>query len=176
VGAPRKYDAKVVEQEYVTGQDSIRGLAAKHGISFSTLAAQARKDDWKGRRIAYQSSLSRRGYETMAAQVAGAEAAIREESIAVLRATLRVYAQRLTNGEVPVSTKDAVETIRQLAVLLGEPEGGSRDEPYNVTGTDRAKPDADFLRRAIEAARGRLAAGGVLEGPPAGKPSGTRSN
>ena len=174
MGAPRKYDAVEVEKEYVTGTLSIRALAMKHKVAFSSLASYARSHDWNGKRIAYQSSLSRRGYEAMAASIANEQGAIRDESITVLRATLRVYAQRLAKGDVNVTTKDAVEAIRSLAVLLDEPEG-VKDEPRNVTGTGRS-PDADFLRRAIEAARGRLDPGSVLAGAAPGEPSGTKPN
>jgi hypothetical protein len=174
MSVPRKYDPADAEKQYVTTDVSIRALAAKLGISWSTLAATARLHDWKGKRMAYQSSLSRRGYEQMAADVAAQESVIRTESIAVLRATLRVYAQRLQKGEVPVNTRDAVEAVRQLAVLLSEPEG-VKDEPYNVT-PGGPKPDAEFLRRAVEAARGRLAAGGVLAAPAGVSPEGTKPN
>jgi transposase len=175
MGVARKYDAAEAEKEFVTSNVSIRALAIKFDVSFSTLAAYARNNDWKGKRMAYQNSLSRRSYEQMAADVAAEESQIRVESIAVMRATLRIYAKRLANGDVPVNTKDAVEAVRTLAVLLSEPEG-TKDEPYNVTGSDRNKPDADFLRRAVEAARGRLASGPVLAGAAPGQPPGTKPN
>ena len=174
MGAPRKYDAAEVEKEYVTGNASIRALAMKYSVSFSSMASYARTHDWSGKRIAYTSSLSRRGYEAMAASIANAQGEIRDESITVLRATLRVYAQRLAKGDVNVTTKDAVEAIRSLALLLDEPEG-IKDEPRNVTGTGRS-PDADFLRRAVEAARGRIDPGSVLAGVASVKPEGAKPN
>ena len=175
MAAPRKYDPQDAEKRFVTGDMSIRALAAEVGVSFSTLAAYARDNDWRGKRIAYKNSLSRQTYDKMAAEVADEKAQIHTEMIAVLRATLRVYAQRLRDGEVPVGTKDAVETVKQLATLLGDPMGGD-NEPRNVTPQRGESPDADFLRRAIEAARRRLASGAVLEGAAAEQPPGTRPN
>jgi transposase-like protein len=174
MGGPRKYDAKAVEMEFVTGEVSIRELARRHGVSFSSLAKHARDNDWQGKKVAYKSSLARRGYEAMAAEVASQEGQIREENIMIMRATLRVYAERLKNGEVPISAKDAMDAVRVLATLLTEPEG-VKDDRTIIEGSARTV-DADFLRRVGEAARRRLNAPGAVAGTAFGESERTRPN
>jgi hypothetical protein len=167
------WDPKKVEQEFVTSDLSIRELARRNGVSQSSMAKHARDNDWAGKRVAYKSALSRRGYEAMAAEIASQEGIIREESVLVMRATLRKYAERLASGEVAVSTKDAVEAVRTIAFLLGEPQSGSRDADNARTVS---KPDADHLRRVAEAARRHLSEPTVLEGTVAPGESRTRPN
>jgi hypothetical protein len=49
-----------MEQEYVTSDLSIRALAARHGLNFSTLAAKARAEDWAVKRASFKGSLAAR--------------------------------------------------------------------------------------------------------------------
>jgi hypothetical protein len=172
---PRKYDAKAVEHEYVTGNDSLRSLAARHGVSFSSLAAYARREDWAGRKVAYQSSLARRTYDAMAMEQGDYKAVVLSESVKVARATLSVYAESLASRKVAVTPKDAVEMIRTLAELLRDPKEGGTNERVIIEGSARAV-NADFLRRVADAARGQLAPEGVLAGATKPKPTGTRPN
>jgi hypothetical protein len=162
--APRKYDPVALEREFVTSDISIRSLALKNSVSFSSLAKFAREQDWAGKRLAYKSTLARRGYEAMAAGLADEQANIRLESITVMRATLRQYAQRLAKDQVPIGVKDAVEAVRVLATLLTAEEG-VKDENTLASGARTVSgPDADVLRGLVEAARGRLSASRVLAG------------
>jgi hypothetical protein len=162
--APRKYDPVALEREFVTSDISIRSLAGKNGVSFSSLAKHAREQDWAGKRLAYKSTLARRGYEAMAQTLAEDEANIRIESITVLRATLRQYAQRLAKDQVPIGVKDAVEAVRMLATLLTAEEGVKDDNTLAAGARTVSGPDADVLRGLVEAARGRLASARVLAG------------
>jgi predicted DNA-binding protein YlxM (UPF0122 family) len=157
---PRKWDPKQVEKEYVTSDLSIRELARRNGVSQSSMAKHARDNDWAGKRTAYKASLSRQTYEKMAAEIADQEGIIREENILVMRATLRRYAEALAAGEVNVTTKDAVEAVKTIAFLMGEPDSGKRDAD---TARTVSKPDAEHLRRIAEAARSKLGPV-VLEG------------
>jgi transposase-like protein len=169
---PRLWDPKRVEQEFVTSELSIRELARRHGVSQSSMAKHARDNDWKGKRIAYKAAISRRGYEHMAAEIAAQEGIIREESIIVMRATLRKYAEGLAAGDVHVNTKDAVEAVKTIAQLMGEPDSGKRDADNARTVS---KPDAEHLRRVAEAARER-ARPVILEGSPGEGKSGAKPN
>lgn len=169
-----KYDEKAAEHEYVSTSVSLRALAAKHGVSVSTMAEKARNEDWRGKRVAYQAAMARRTYETMAVAAADEEAIIRKESVAVMRATLRRYAQQLTAGDVNVTTRDAVEAVKILAVLMGEP--GTREDDKIDSARNVTKPDADHLRRIAETARRRLAEPGILDGAVVNEPASARSN
>lgn len=170
---PRLWDAKKTEQEYVTSTLSVRELARRNGVSYSSMAKHARDNDWNGKRVAYQAALSRRGYEAMAAELASQEGIIREESVLVMRATLRKYAERLAAGDVAVSTKDAVEAVRTIAYLLGEPNSGQRGA---TDARSVNKPDADHLRRVAEVARKQLSEYVVVEGTAHPGEQGTRPN
>jgi hypothetical protein len=173
---PRKYDPKAVEHEYVTGDISLRALAAAHGVSFSSLAAYARKEDWAGKKVAYNSALSRKTYEAMAAEAGNVKGVILEDSIKVLRATLTVFAEGLAARKIPISPKDAMDAIRTLAVLLGQEEGGAGDDRNTINVTPARSVDADFLRRVAETARGQIATDSVLGGAAPGESPGTRPN
>jgi hypothetical protein len=146
------WDPKKAEIEFVTSELSVRELARRHDVSQSSMAKHARENDWKGKRHAYQASISRQGYEKMASEIVAQEGIIREESIVVMRATLRVYAERLASGEVAPNTKDAVEAVKTIAHLMGEPDSGKRDADSARTVS---KPDAEHLRRVAEAARAK---------------------
>lgn len=170
---PRKFDPQSVEQEFVTSDISIRELARRHAVSWSTLASWARKEDWRGKRVAYKAALSRRSYEVMAADIATQTGVVKEESVAVMRATLRAYAQQLKNGEVKVNVKDAVEAVRALTLLLAEPEETKEDPTVVSVGPSG---DADFFRRIVETARRRVAASEPVEGTAQTGPAITRAN
>jgi hypothetical protein len=171
-GRPRLWDPKKVEQEFVTSDLSIRELARRSNVSYSSMAKHARDNDWNGKRMAYKSSLSRQTYERMAAEIADQEGIIREESILVLRASLRRYAEQLAAGEVTITTKDAVEVVKAIKDMMREPDDGKRDADNARTVS---KPDAEHLRRIAEAARGRSRPV-VLEGTAGPGEQGTRPN
>lgn len=46
-------DRSAIETEYVTGSDSLRALAERHGVSFSLLGRWSREDGWKEKRAEY---------------------------------------------------------------------------------------------------------------------------
>jgi hypothetical protein len=169
---PRLWDPKKVELEFVTSDLSIRELARRNGVSYSSMAKHARDNDWNGRRHAYKASLSRQTYERMAAEIADQEGIIREESLIVLRASLRRYAEQLASGEVSISTKDAVEVVKAIRDMMREPEDGKRDADNARTVS---KPDAEHLRRIAEAARTRSRPV-ILEGTARPSEPGTRVN
>lgn len=174
MGRPKTWDAIKIEKDYVTSDLSLREIARRNGISHSSLAKHAKDNDWEGKRVAYKAALSRRGYEAMAAEIAQQEGIIREESLIVMRATLRKYAESLAAGNVAITTKDAVEAIKTIAFLMGEPKDGKQNDASDARSVN--KPDADHLRRVAEAARRQLSGPGVLGGPAQkGKP-GARPN
>ena len=175
MGGPRKYDPKVVEHQYVTTDVSLRALALEHGVSFSSLAAYARKEDWTGKRVAYKAALSRRTYEVMAAEAGDQRAVAHDESVKIARATLAVYAEMLAQRKVMITPKDAMEAVRTLAMLLGGQEGATRDDPVVINGSAKTV-NADLLRRIADAARGQIATDGILAGAAGEEPSRTRLN
>lgn len=123
--ANQKHDYTKLEQEFVTSKISIRELGRRNDIPFGSIAEYARSHDWTGKRAAYQSSLSRRTYERVADEIAHEDAAITKESVLVLRATLRRYAEQLRDGAISVTPKDAVMAIQTLATIM---TNGDTDE------------------------------------------------
>lgn len=168
---PRKFDPQALEREYITSDISLRALALRHGVSWSTVAAWARKETWSGKRADYKNSLSRRTYEATAAVVANDTAQIKTENIAILRASLRQYAISLQKGDIKLTPKEAVEFVRALREMTEVPEE-AQDTIVNVS----APPDAEFFRRLLETARRKLSEPGPPEGPDPAKPKGSRPN
>jgi hypothetical protein len=157
--ANQKHDYTKLEQEFVTSKLSIREIGRRNDIPFGSIAEYARSHDWTSKRAAYQSSLSRRTYERVADEVANEEAAITKESVLVLRATLRRYAEQLKDGVISVTPKDAVLAIQTLSVML---TNSDRDEGNIIEGSVAPeRPDAEWLRRVVDVARSRAAAGDV---------------
>lgn len=169
-----KADPKAMANDFVTGGLSQAEIARKYGLTPASVSERARREDWKGQRLAFQNSLARRSYEKVAESVANEKAQHVTEAIAVARATLRRYAQQLAAGQVNVTPKDAA-MMAELLVKTLDPDG--------VPNTDESRPvidvspdSAEFLRRAVEAARGRLNPSGVLEGTVLEGAKGTRPN
>jgi len=157
-------DYKEAERRYVVDGASIRQIAADMGLrSWSSMATIARDEDWKGKRQAYLSAIARRSYETAAATVAGDRQAITDEAILAGRVTIRKYIEQLNKGEVKVNSRDAQLWAAFLMSEMGMSQGPSTEVPdvRNVT-----PPDADLLRRVVEAARERVAPSGSV-GPTA---------
>lgn len=159
---PTKIDYASIEKEYVTGEESLRELARRRGVAWSSLASKSRRDNWTDKRDAFRDSVNRRSYERVADRYAAEQGEIRSESVMVMRATLRRYAQQLQKGEISVNTKDAVAAVQTLQLLLGEPTARSENKVIEFS-TGGVAPDD--LRRLVELARTRIVEGSLAAGP-----------
>jgi len=158
---PTKIDYASIEKEYVTGEESLRELARRRSVSWSSLASKSRRDNWNDKRAAFRDSVNRRSYERVADRYAAEQGEIRSESVMVMRATLRRYAQQLQTGEVSVNTKDAVAAVQALQLLLGEPTARSENKVIEFSTGGLAPDD---LRRLVEFARTRIVEGSLAAG------------
>lgn len=158
---PTKIDYAAIEKEYVTGEESLRELARRHDVAWSSLAAKARRAEWNDKRLAFRDSVNRRSYERTADRFAAEQAEIRNESVMVMRATLRRYAEQLRDKEVTVNTKDAVAAVGALQLLLGEPTARSENKVIEFSTGGLAPED---LRRLVEFARARIVEGSLAAG------------
>lgn len=153
-------DYKEAERRYVIEGQSVRRVAMDMGLkSWSSMNAIALREDWKGKRQAYMTSIARRSYETAAATVASEQNQIRDEAVLAGRATIRAYLADLASGKVHVQPKDAQLWATFLLDQMANPGMTSTEAPdvRNIT-----PPDTDLLRRVVEAARERVApTGGV---------------
>jgi hypothetical protein len=172
MGTQRKADYKNLEVMYVTEGRSYSDIARAASISPQSVSEYGRRNDWPGKRAAYEAAMSRRGYAKIAEHVASQKFEIRNEAIQVARATLRAYAQSLINGQVVPTAKDAALMIDLLIKEL-TPEGSRGDEDTIVS---TISPDTDFLRSVVEAARGRFSSGADVEGALLGGAQRTRAN
>lgn len=157
-------DYKEAERQYVTERKSIRAICRDMGLrSWSGMATVAKRDDWEGKRVAYESAIARRSYEVSAATVANQNKEIRDEAVLAGRATIRQYLMDLKDKKVTVTPRDAQIWAAFLLAETREETGPSTEVPNvrNVT-----PPDAELLRRVVEAARERVAPTGGL-GPAA---------
>jgi len=159
---PTKIDYPAIEKAYVTGEESLRELARRHDASWSSLAAKSRRDNWTDKRAAFRDSVVRRSYERTADKFASEQGEIRNESVMVMRATLRRYAEQLRDKEVSVNTKDAVAAVQALQLLLGEPTARSENKVIEFSTGGLAPDD---LRRLVEFARTRIVEGRLAAGP-----------
>ena len=158
---PTKIDYPEIEKQYVTGEESLRELARRHDVAWSSLAAKARRSEWNDKRLAFRDSVNRRSYERVADKYAAEQGEIRNESVMVMRATLRRYAEQLRDKEVSVNTKDAVAAVGALQLLLGEPTARSENKVIEFSTGGLAAED---LRRLVEFARARIVEGNLAAG------------
>ena len=155
-----KHDYAPVRKEYVTSDVSINELARRLGISNSTLAERARGEGWYDERAAYKSAVAKRSYEGVADKVGAEKAAIENERVNVLRATLRRYAQQLVSGEINVTPKDAIEASKALKEFTTDPSSGEKDGEI-IVPVGRELP-SEWLRRVLDIARERGSSAGDL--------------
>ena len=155
-----KHDYAPVRKEYVTSDVSINELARRLGISNSTLAERARGEGWYDERAAYKSAVAKRSYEGVADKVGAEKAAIENERVNVLRATLRRYAQQLVSGEINVTPKDAIEASKALKEFTTDPSSGVKDGEI-IVPVGRELP-SEWLRRVLDIARERGSSAGDL--------------
>ena len=157
---PVLFDWESIEHDYVTTELSLRELGRRHGVGWSSIATRAKREKWTEKRQAYRDRLNRRSYERTIDRLAEDQADIRHESVLVMRATLRRYAEQLRTGTVSVTTKDAVQAVQTLLLLMGEPTTRSEAK---VIEFSTGGIDTEDLRRLVELARARVVEGSLGE-------------
>lgn len=115
-----KADYRTLEHEYVTTNISIRTLATKAGVSFSAVAKKSRELEWPRKRGEYQSKAREMAMMDTMERLASEAADIRVEAVTAMRATVYKYMENLQSGDVHVGTKEAVQAIEKLLLMLGE--------------------------------------------------------
>jgi transposase-like protein len=171
-----KIDYEEAERDYRTGNDSIRSLAARYGVSFSSMAEWSRNHEWDKKRAEYRSFVSTQAVGEVAERHVAEKEEILEEAFTLLRATLYEYGRQLRAGTIPVNVKDLAMAITAIQSLLGKPT--SRMEAtilgVNITADNRDL-DLGLLRELERVARARLV-GGSVDGTPQLRVEGTRPN
>jgi len=172
MGTRSKVDYAALEKMYVTEDKTYAELARLAKVTAQSVSEYGKRNDWPGKRAAYRSALSRRGYEQVAEAVGFKQAQIMDEAISVARATLRAYANGIVEGKIPVTARDAAEMIRLLVKELSPDDNRDTSGPIVVEHA----ADADFLRGLVETARGRVSPAGSLAAATAVRATRARPN
>jgi predicted DNA-binding protein YlxM (UPF0122 family) len=174
---PTKVDYAELKQLYLSEELSFRQLGERFGISHSAIADRAKREDWEGQRMAFKASMAQREYESLAVVKSSETAQVLSENILIARAYLRRFAQDLKDGKIATNAKDAHLMITFLSETVSPAKGeGSPDAPKVIEGTVLPAGGAEFLRRVVEVARGRVAAPGNLGADPLVESPRTRPN
>jgi transposase-like protein len=171
-----KIDYSAAEREYRTGSDSIRSLATRYGVSFSSMAEWARNHEWDKKRNDYRAHISDTAIEKTADKHIREKEEVLDEAFSLLRATLYQYGAQLKAGMIPVNVKDLVMAVQALQSLLGQPTTRTEATILGVSITaDSRDLDLGLLRELERVARTRLV-GGSVEGTPQLRLAGPRPN
>lgn len=161
-----KVDYLTLEREYVESDISIRDLAKEHGISWSTVADQARKREWTRKRSEFLKRQSELEIENAAQRRVRQHAEFKDEALMVARAGLRRYAESLIDKPerpgITVDTRDAIGLIKSMLLLMGDATQRMESTSLGIQLNAEGIP-ADFFQRLAEVARERSSVG-VVEG------------
>lgn len=125
-------------QDYITGEMSIRALAADNGITPSTLARQARLRGWYEERAKYRQSLQTRTMELVADSAAAGLAKRNEKFLSISEEMLdafRVHTLPLyKEGKVPLTVKDLALVVDTMLKITGAAPSKSVKEERRLEG------------------------------------------
>jgi hypothetical protein len=102
----RKYDYDTMKREYVTGDESLRGLAERFGLATnSTVSVIAKNEDWEGARADYRKRLQEKEIDALAEKRAQKVAEIEQDTLETIHAAVIQLAISLQDRVVedPVS-------------------------------------------------------------------------
>lgn len=158
-------DHLALEQEYVTGDLSIRALARDHGLSsYSALARKAREGGWYQKRDSYRLTLANKTYDLMADTGAVENAKRNEKMLRVALKGLDAFEKDLNAGRVAVSARDAVALIGVVRLLTGESTERKEERHLGLNLSGPITPD--LLRSLEQRARSGLEDTGGMEADP----------
>jgi hypothetical protein len=173
-----KIDYDAAEREYVTGADSIRTLATKYDVAFSSMAEYARKHGWNEKREAYRASVSETALSNTRERHVTEHEEMLEEAIKLIRASFYEYGRQLKAGQVPVGPKDLATLINAFQLISG---GATNRSEATVLGVHITEPgsagglDLEVLRQLERFTRAKLVGTGD-NGTPTVRVEGARPN
>lgn len=150
-GQNAKRDWDAIRTEYVTGEASLRDLAAKHGTVLASIGNVAARDGWNELREQYRTKIAQESQAIIAAQ----EVDARVLAARLAREMTDKYLVQLRSISSPApQSGEILEALRMFAVLQGY--AGSRHEEIIKDWRDVArglgvKPEevlAEFERTA----------------------------
>ena len=167
----RKFDWKTIEQQYITGEMSLRELARLNGIvNHSLVMAQSTRNGWAQKREDFRSRADDKTLTLMAddeARRRAKEARVRDnaieaidEAITKMRADMKLTRKRYEDGEwvegpaVLIKPADVALLIDRLNVLFGRPANITEERSLGVSLSAGGTLGPDVLRGIVEATRG----------------------
>jgi hypothetical protein len=147
-----KCDYRGLEEQYVTGELSIRALAAQQPIAPSSLARQARLRGWYEKRAAYRDTLANRTYSLIADREAGGVADRNERIIRQGLRLLDLFDEQVARGQIRMTVRDWALIAATIRVAAGEPTV-HREERLGLN----VDLDADLINAMEAMARASLA-------------------
>lgn len=154
-----KIDYDAAEREYVTGNDSIRTLATKYDVAFSSMADRARKAEWNTKRDAYRASVSDTALSNTRQRHVSEHEEMLEEAIKLIRASFYEYGRQLKAGLVEISPKDLATLVSAMQLISGGATNRSEATVLGVHITDPGTAgglDLDILRELERVTRSKL--------------------
>jgi hypothetical protein len=155
-----KVDPEQLEREYIydagTPPISFTDLAKHHGVARNTVAERGIKGGWFAKRKAFRESLGMKVTEAMGEEWVALEAAVRERLMTSGLNYLAQWEKKLAEGELPITTKDALGVAAMLRGLTKDGINGAVNPEGEIRTID---PDSerhlppDEYRRALDAIR-----------------------
>lgn len=150
-----KVDYDILEREYISSNIGFRALADKFGMkSFSAIADQARKRNWRQKRIDYRQKVSEQMIQKDARRFVQEADDMQFEMIQAARAVIYATLKGIQDGTVVPQPRDMLMAIEKLQLLTG---GATERTEAQVIGISQpAVPiiSDELLRRMEELTRG----------------------
>lgn len=149
-----KVDYDQLEREYISTNVGFRTLAEKYGMkSFSAIADQARKRNWRQKRIDYRKQVSDRMIQKDAKRFVQEADDMKFEMIQAARAVIYATLKGIQEGTVIPQPRDMLMAIEKLQLLTGE--ATERTEAQVIGIAQPAAPilSDELLRRLEELTR-----------------------
>jgi uncharacterized protein YbjQ (UPF0145 family) len=146
-----KADYRTLEHEYVTTDISIRALAIKASVAFSAVAKKSRELEWPRKRAEYQAKAREMAMMDAMERLASEATDIRIEAITAMRATVYKYMENLQNDRITVGTKEAVQAVEKLLLMLGEVTERKETHVVSDSLSGRTTEELGELLRVVRA-------------------------
>lgn len=188
----RKVPTEVLRREYVfdsgTPPISISDLASRHGLARSGVAMKATEAEpsWYRQREEFRKQIGEKVIANLADNWAEVQTHRFEMMVAAMSKTLEKYMERLENGEIKPTTRDAVAVVGALRVLTGDQQAQEVREATLIDPQSINLPADKLLEmiptlkallggRSGEVVEGDFVESGAAESGPAGvyAPTGT---
>ena len=178
----KKFDWTAIEQQYITGEMSLRELARMNGIAnHSLVMGQSTRHDWTQKRFDFRSQRNEKAIGYLAddeAKRIAREVKVRDNAIDLideaitkmrtqLNETREVWRHEdwVTEPLIVVKPADVALLIDRLNVLFGRPSSITEERSLGISLSAGGTLGPDILRGIVEATRGIADSDGAARSP-----------